>query len=796
MEDVHFIQNLALILLCAVVAGWICQRIGLSVIAGYLVAGIVLGPHVPPGGPVRDAAHIETLGQMGLVFLMFGLGLRLSIRRLRRSGAALLLAVSAGAAAVYYVTRLAAAVIGFSPVEGIFLAAMLMVSSSVIVGKIVREAGCGHERAARTALDMTALEDVVAVVMLTLSGVIAGMGGLPDAVPDALPGVAPGVAPGARVGGTLGRLGAFVALAGAGGLLFVPWLLRKLGREAGEELPALAVTGLLFGLAVVALHSGYSLALGAFLLGLIVAETPYRARVERTMEGMRDVFTAVFFVAVGLSIDLRLVADEWWLILVVAAVAVVARVAGVAVALAVTGGTFGGALRTGLMLTPLGEFSFVIAQAGVAAQVLPERFYPMIVGVALVTTLAAPWLTRNAERVSGAVLRWCPRWLSAWQDYYCARIEALRAQERKSALWQVSKRRIVQVLAQVLLVSGLLVFSVPLHQFVEQWLDRDWPFPHASTMLFWLVMVVVVVGPLVALWRNVSALCLLYAQAAVRGAPRAARLRPVVEMVFKAAVGIAMCAWLSMVLPAGPAARWVMLGSLAPGLLAFVLLRRRLVRWHSEMEAGWHSVVQGASARLETVAPWLVAHEEWDVHMVSCTLPDLAECGGRSIAELDLRGRFGCMVAGVERQGCAILHPRPEMALFPLDRVLLIGSKQQLEQGRRFLMSAAGGAARGELDEVRMEVLAVPAGSGAGGRTLRELSPAQRHRVQIVGVRGRAGARLVNPGGGTVLHAGDVLLVIGASNDIASFGRWLEVTGAPERGVPARSGRRPFSGGH
>ncbi|OAM90941.1 hypothetical protein AW736_00345 [Termitidicoccus mucosus] len=767
MEDVQFIQNLALILLSAVIAGWICQRIGLSVIVGYLAAGIVLGPYTPPGGLVYDIAHIETLGQMGLVFLMFGIGLRLSIRRMRKFGVSLLLAVFVAAAAVYYVTRLASAMIGFSPMEGVFLATMLMVSSSAIISKVLQEAGIGHERAAQTAMSITVLEDVVAVVMLTLLGSMVSMGAMS----------------GAQVGGALGKLGAFVALAGAGGLLFVPWLLRKLSIAASEELQTLAVTGMLVGLAVVAFHSGYSLAMGAFLLGMIVSETPYRTRVERTMEGMREVFTAVFFVAIGLLIDMRLVADAWWLILAVAAVTIVARVAAAAAALAVTGEKFGEALRTGLMLTPLGEFSFVIAQMGITAKILPERFYPMIVGVSLVTTLVAPWLTRNAAQVSNAIRRWCPRWLLAWQDYYYARIEALKAQERKSALWQVSKRRIVQVLVQVLLVSGLLLFSEPLRQFVEQWMDKDWLFPHASTMLFWLAMIVVVIGPLVALWRNVSALCLLYAQAAVKGAPRAARLSPVVEMVFKVAAGIAMYVWLSTLLPVGPAARWVMLGSMVPGLLAIVLLRRKLVRWHSEMEAGLQSAVQGGSARLETVAPWLVDHGEWDLHMVSCTLPDLADCQGKSIAELDLRMKFGCVVVGIERQGCAISRPKSDVALFPLDKVLLIGPKQQLEKSRQFLMKVSGGASRGEMDAVRMEMLTVPAESSVDGRTLHELSPAQSYHVQIVGIR-RAGMRLLNPGGRASLHSGDELLVIGASNEIASFRHWLEETEAPGKNVP------------
>ena len=287
MHGIQFIQDLAVILVVAGVVGWICQRLGLSVIVGFLTAGILIGPYTPPSALVTDIGRVDTLAQMGLVFLMFSIGLKLSLRRLQRLGLSLLLAVSSGAAIIFYVTRLAGAVVGFSSHESLFLAAMLMVSSSSVITKVLHETGSTHERFGQLAMGVTVLEDVVAVVMLTLlnSGVqFGGMASKP-------------------LGETLGMFGAFVVLAGIGGLLLVPWLLRKLSISAGEELQTLGLAGMLFALAVIAQRAGYSLALGAFLLGTIVAETPHRTQVERTFEGMRDVFTAVFREAIGMQID-------------------------------------------------------------------------------------------------------------------------------------------------------------------------------------------------------------------------------------------------------------------------------------------------------------------------------------------------------------------------------------------------------------------------------------------------------------------------------------------------------------
>ena len=181
-------------------------------------------------------------------------------------------------------------------------------------------------------------------------------------------------APASGVVGTLFRLGAFVVLAGVGGLLAVPWLLRRMSIAADEELQTLGVAGLLLGLAVVAQASGYSLALGAFLLGVIVAETLHRNQVERAFEGIRAVFSAVFFVAIGLQIDWRQLWDAVGLIALVAGFTLIARPVAVSAGLTLVGTPLRDALRTGLTATPIGEFSFVIAQLGVARALVPAQF--------------------------------------------------------------------------------------------------------------------------------------------------------------------------------------------------------------------------------------------------------------------------------------------------------------------------------------------------------------------------------------------------------------------------------------
>ena len=209
MHGYHFIQDLAIILVVAGVVGWICQRLGLSVIVGFLVAGMVVGPHTPPITLVADVERIDTLAQIGLVFLMFSIGLQLSLRKMRRLGLSLMFATFLSALVMYQLSRLFAAALGWSAPEGLFLAGMLMISSSAIISKILHETGTNHERSGQLAMGVAVLEDVVAVVMLTILNSLVQLG----------------QGEGAHVPQTLLMLGAFVVLAGIAGLLLVPALL-------------------------------------------------------------------------------------------------------------------------------------------------------------------------------------------------------------------------------------------------------------------------------------------------------------------------------------------------------------------------------------------------------------------------------------------------------------------------------------------------------------------------------------------------------------------------------------------
>ncbi len=766
LPGVNFIQDLAIILAAAAALGWLCQRAGLSAVVGYLVAGMVVGPYTPPFSLVTDDASIATAAQVGLVFLMFSIGLRLSLRRLQRLGAGLLLAVGLGAVMTYYATRGLGVAVGLDGTETLFLAAMLMVSSSAIIGKVLHETGAGHERSSQLAMGVTVLEDVVAVVMLTVlnSLVVLGSGAVEGAA-----------AAGSGLGATLGGFGAFVVFAGVMGLLIVPWLLRVLSVNADEELQTLATAALLFGLAIVAYRAGEALGLGAFLLGCIVAETPHRHQVERIFEGMRDVFSAVFFVAIGLQINVQALGEAWWLILGLTVFTLVVRVGAISTGLTLIGTPHRDALRTGLVTTPIGEFSFIIAQLGVAAAVVPPVYYPLAVGLSLMTSLTAPFLTRRAEPISEAILRRRPQWLVAVLTSYQEGLERLRERQAGSLLWKLSRKRVIQIGVELLFVAGLLVFAEPMETALTGWLGANWLIPGGPRLLFWLGLVGVALVPLFAVWRNVGALALIVAEFSTQGqaTSRKERLRGLIANGIRLVATVALVVWVASFAPTG-SARWTLLGSVLVVVAVLGLLRRRLIYWHSELEVGLQDMLgEGTGQRMSaTSVPWAgTKHEEWAMGVTDCVLPDLAACSGRTLAQLELRSRFGCTVVGIERQGCMITLPGPGEALFPRDKVLLLGAPGQWAAAKAAL-GAVAAEESSDFDVVGLDTVTVPEGSRSAGVTLGALAPSAVHGVQIAGVR-RGARRILNPGGDEFLRAGDELLTLGTPVKLRAFKAWV-----------------------
>ncbi|MCS7090812.1 MAG: cation:proton antiporter [Verrucomicrobiota bacterium] len=747
----ELIRDLAVVWLVAGVVAWLCTRLRLSVVVGYLVAGMVIGPHTPPFALVRDQARVSLLAELGLVFLVFGIGLNLSLRRVQALGWSVVVATSGAALLILQASRLMGWALGLDAVGAMFLASVLMVSSSAVISKVLQETQQTHDRPGQLALGMTLLEDLVAVVMLTVLTSLVRMD-------DGATGV------GRVLGGMIG----FVVLVVLLTLLVAPKLLAGLARQGVVEIRTLVVAGTLLGLSWIAVQAGYSAALGAFLFGMIVGGTRYRAEVARAFQGIQHAFGALFFVAIGMQVNVWQSLSTWPAALGLAALAWVLRPCAAAAALLAIGTKPREALHAGLLLTPLGEFSFVLARLGVDAGVMPEAFYGAVVGAAVLTALTASWITRGSESWSWRLMEYPGVGAIEWLGFYSHWWARLRARMGGRVVWRLVRRPLMQVLGWTAVLSALLLTAPQLWRVARDWVGRGQPVAGGWAWLFTALLVSLALPIAVALWRSLGVVSLLLAEAATSSATRG-RLRNLLEGLLRGLGAAGILIWLSLWLPPG----WSLVGGAGMTVvclvLAAVLFRRSLIRWQTRLE--WElrrefgsGKVPGRGVPLAAVADSGV----WPLDVMEVELPGDTLHAGRSLAELRLRERFGCTVVGVERQGWPILNPDGACRLFPYDRLLVLGEPKALRKGLGYLCASQSGDRSAGFEELVLETVWVPDQCGWAGRTLGELELVRRFGIQVVGIR-RGGNWRGVPSGGERLSPGDELLVLGTHERIGEF---------------------------
>ena len=751
MEGINLIQDLAIVLLTAGIAGSLCKRIGLSVIVGYLVAGIIIGPYTPPFSLVLDVQRIETLSQIGLVFLMFAIGLGLSISNLRKLGVSTLLATALGAFFVLNLTQLLGFAFSWTSMQSLFVAAMFMVSSSAVIAKIVHDMNLGHERSGQLALGITVLEDVVAVVMLAVLGAQVGTSSV-------------------GMASLLTGLGAFVVLLVLTGLFFMSKLLRRMDAKADRELQTIVVAGILLLLSLLAVKAGYSLALGAFLFGAVIAEMPQKSGVEKSFSGMRDMFSSVFFVSIGMMIDVQLLLASWPWILGLGIFTLVARATSTGLALILVGTPPRAARQAGLLLLPLGEFSFIIAQLGVASQILSPEFYPIAIGVSIFTVFFTPLINRQAKPLLAIIEKAEPSWLSRSLEIYHKWLAQLGTLQSRQLWWQLSKKNLLQIVLEALFITGLLAFSKRLLVAFQNSSISEILTPATLTIIFWVAIGLLVLAPLIAIWLHLDALAMIFAEAS---ASRSRLPAPIFLNCFKIFSALGIAYWIYQIIPTESLPWWAWLAIVA-GLGGFLaIFSSRLIFWHSQWQSSLQeTLTDNPPPESLRQRQGLERSGDWGINVQEFTLPEQAACAGHSIAELGVRSCYGCTIVEIDRQGHTIFTPDPSQALYSGDRLLLLGTLEQIAALRTGLSSIDAGKDLTAFDQARLDTVMVSDGPHIG-RTLGELQISRRIGVLVTAIN-RRGAMIVNPEGSECISEGDELLVLGAPEQIRVFRKWLE----------------------
>lgn len=571
MHDIGFIRDLAVVMLVAGAAMLIFHRLRQPALLGYILVGVLIGPHTP-GPLVADPRTINDISNLGVVLLMFTLGLEFSVRKLRSVGVGVLIAAVAEVGLMLWLGYGLGEWLGWSRMDAIFLGAMMALSSTMVASRTLAEVGLRHKPFAKMVVGMLVAEDVMAVVLLTVLTALA-LGG------SAAAGVALTV---------IGHLGLFVVVGLVLGLLLLPRLVDHVAGYGRDEVLLICVLGICFGACLLAASLGFSVALGAFLAGAVVAEARSSERVRRLVEPLRDMFAALFFVAIGLKIDPAMLHNAILPVLVIAMTVILGKTLAVGVNVFLTGHDPRTSMRTALSMAQIGEFSFVMATLGVSLGVISNFIYPVIVSVSVICMAISPYLVRSADPIIRGARRMVPRPLRSVARSYSEWLENLRPVDDNAVIAAMFRRFLWHIGVNIALVVTLFIIGAYINAHNWRWFSDLGIHRDLRHSLIWACALFLSLPMLIAVYRKSGALGMLLAELGIRErfagqytyAMRnvLARVIPLLTLVGLAVLVAALGA---TILPP----RGIALTLVVAGVLVALILWRGLVQVHARLQA-------------------------------------------------------------------------------------------------------------------------------------------------------------------------------------------------------------------
>ncbi|MBC3465494.1 cation:proton antiporter [Pseudomonas sp. RW10S2] len=500
MHAISFIQDLAVIMLVAGVVTILFHRLRQPVVLGYIVAGFIIGPHTPPFGLIHDEDTIKTLAELGVIFLMFCLGLEFSLRKLFKVGATAFIAAFLEIVLMIWIGFEIGRWFGWNTMDSLFLGAILAISSTTIIVKALNDLKMKNERFAQLIFGVLIVEDILGIGIIALLSGIAVSGSVSSG----------------EVFSTVGKLSLFMIVALVIGILLVPRLLAYVAKFESNEMLLITVLGLCFGFCLLVVKLEYSMVLGAFLIGAIMAESRQLLKIERLIEPVRDLFSAIFFVAIGLMIDPQVLIDYAWPIVVITLAVVLGKMLSCGMGAFIAGNDGRTSLRVGMGLSQIGEFSFIIAALGMTLQVTSDFLYPVAVAVSAITTLLTPYLIRAADPLSIRLGKVVPQRLSRVLSLYGEWLRNIQPQGEGAMLAAMIRRILLQVGVNLALVIAIFFsggyFAVRIGTWLSEWIGDV----GQQKAVIWGAALLLSLPFLIAAYRKLKALSMLLAEMGVK----------------------------------------------------------------------------------------------------------------------------------------------------------------------------------------------------------------------------------------------------------------------------------------
>ena len=724
------IGDLALILMLAAVAAIVFKLLKQPLVLGYIVAGFIASPHFKFLPTVANPDNISFWAQIGIVVLLFSLGLEFSFQKLMKVGGSALLTCLIIVTGMLGVGFTVGSMLGYSTVDALFLGGMISMSSTTIILKALSDLNLKQRRFVPHVMAVLIVEDLVAVVLLViLSSIAINKRVESDQMIEAIL-----------------KLSFYLIIWFTVGIFVIPSVFKRFKRFITDELMLVIAMGLCFGMALLAVWAGFSLALGAFVIGSILAGTIEAERIERIITPVKDLFGAVFFISVGMMVDPVLIGNNAGIIFLLSAVVVVGMIVFGTVGMLATGQSLKVAMESGFCLTQIGEFSFIIATTGTQLGVLGSNMYPIIVAVSVITTFFTPFFIKSALPCYNWVARHLPeRWGVLLEGYSKNAAVSEKSETRK--LWnRVARRYVVSTIVYGAIVVGLwfpirsIVMPAIYHAIPGHWgrlLAAVCGFAINMPFLF------AIANPrLKAEERAVL----------VRDRGRISLVPMGVMMVVSFLLVLLFTVFYFQATLSGPNA---VIGATVLCVVLAALLSPLLRRRVGKLERHFLDNMNERENRRTGKNNVLVS----DFHLAYMHVGYGAPFVGQTLAEANLRLRYHVNVVNVQRNGTNYPVPGGDMRIFPGDTLGVIGTDESI-QHLLAVVEAPGDTATPSPRQEEFLHFTIGDSSPLVGKSLAQARLREDYTSLLVAI-GRAGDVYVSPTPDVVFRAGDTLWIVG-----------------------------------
>ena len=740
-EIPHLIQDLALILMVAGLVTLLFKKLRQPLVLGYIVAGFLVSPHMPYLMSVVDKADIQTWADIGVMFLLFSLGLDFSFKKILKMGMA---PVIAALTIIFCMMALGTGVgtmFGWSRMNCLFLAGMLAMSSTTIIYKALDDLGLRQQRFAGLVMSVLILEDVLAIVMMVMLSTIA-RGANPD---------------GSMMIESVGKIVFFLVLWFVVGIFLIPPFLRKTRRLMNDETLVVVALGLCCAMAVLSTTVGFSSAFGAFVMGSILAETIEADKITTVVEPVKNLFGAIFFVSVGMLVDPAILVSYAVPILVLVLTILVGQAIFGTMGFMLSGQPLKTAMRCGLSMAQIGEFAFIIASLGLSLRVISDFLYPVVVAVSVITTFLTPYMMKAAIPCYEFMERRLPRKWIRRLDHMGAIHHTTQTENNhwrallKAMAWNVVIYSILSVAVVAIMLSLFLPF---MRRLLPGWELHWWA--NGITGILTVAMISPFLRSMIMKKNHSEEFKALWTES------RLNRLPLIFTVLVRVAIGAGfifyICNYLSRFKNA-------LIITIALVVILLMALSRRLKHRSIRLERLFVQNLRSRDIAAQVSGkrrPLFEGHLlDRDIHISEFIVPVDSLWAGKTLAQLKLGNRFGVHVSSILRGSHRINIPDGNMMLFVGDKLQAIGNDEQLN-----IMNAAMQAellpedADIEHREMKLQKLVITADSPLVGKTLKESNVRQRYNFMVVGVEeGQKNLTMINPN--RRFEVGDIVWVVG-----------------------------------